>query len=81
MQSLPEASRLIGKMVTIEADQNRKFTGLIKAIDPLTGSVALIDSTEHEKSSILRIITGHSIKSLVALQVDDEKSSKNGISS
>ena len=67
-QSVLKANELIGKMVEIKADQNREFIGLIKAIDPLTGSVALMDSSEHEKSSILRVITGHSIKSIQACE-------------
>ncbi|XP_015790831.1 gem-associated protein 6-like [Tetranychus urticae] len=62
--NLKLCGKLVGKRVVITTDVGFKCAGLVKAIDPLSGTIVLLHCDEADPSKVtdIRIITGHSIE-------------------
>ncbi|XP_053207771.1 gem-associated protein 6-like [Panonychus citri] len=68
--------KLVNKKITVTTDNGNDYQGIVKTIDPLTGSIVLLQFNDEElsKPSDLMIITGHAVKRLT-LQTDQQPQS------
>lgn len=64
INNLEEVYKLISQEVTVSTVNNEKFTGVLHAFDPVSGTVALNIKLKEPAKSLIKIIPGDSVATM-----------------